>query len=130
MVILFVVSHITTMRVWLTNIVGMYTIGNSVLIMMVLTRSIMVINIVIASIVTSICIHQVTLLDTYRTITIITITTIMLIIRWDGVLITIIQGTSWVVIITFISIYSRIIIIISISISMSIIIIGMYYRLH
>ena len=57
MIILLVVSYITTMKVWLTNIVDMYTIDNRVVIMRVLTRSIMVIDIVIAIIVPTICIY-------------------------------------------------------------------------
>ena len=57
MIILLVVSYITTMKVWLTNIVDMYTIEDSVVIMLGLTRSIMVIDIVIVIIVPTMCIY-------------------------------------------------------------------------
>ena len=88
MVILIVISRITTMRVWLTYIVDIYTIVNSVVIMIVLIRSIMSIDIVIASIVPTICINRGKLTDTTRTITIIIIilATILTIMR-RGVLI-------------------------------------------
>ena len=64
---------------WIT--VGMYTIGTRVLIVVVLTKSCMVIDVIIAGIDPIMCIHHITLPDTPGTIPLITITTTMLSIR-------------------------------------------------
>ena len=76
----------------------------------------MSIDIVIASIIPTICIGQGNLTNTTRTITGIIIIAIILIIVMRGALNTSIQGTNSIVIITFFSIYSSIIIIISMSV--------------